>query len=722
MIFSIAKKIKLFVLIAIFFGTQFSYAQLTTSTTMTPAMLVQNVLLGGGITATGITYTGATIARGKFNGVLSNIGLDSGVVLSSGDIANAIGPNNTSGSTTANTLPGDPDLDLIMSPTTSFDASILEFDFVPTSDTVKFNYVFGSEEYMEWVSATPGGINDGFGFFISGPGIAGPYSGGAQNIAIIPGTGLPVTMFNLNLFNNSTYYFDNGDGSGTGTAPDGATVQYDGFTVKMTAVSPVQCGQTYHIKIAIADGGDDILDSGVFLEAGSFASSGNVLMTSTTNFGGSVTGNDTTIYEGCGFASILFDRGINNLAVADTFFYALSGTATNGLDFTSIGDSIYFAPGQDSAYLTINSLPDALIEGDETVTITCFASTPCGGNDTVSLTLHIIDSPPLTVHLNNDTTLLCPFQNLPLTATASGGVAIGGYSYSWTGSASTIDTSQVNPLLTTTYYATVSDSCGNTATDSIKVTIVPYVPMLISLNNDTTICGGNEVLLDANVTMGLPDYIYSWSPNISLIDSATVYPTASTTYILTVTDDCGLTISDTVDITVYPIHAEFIYNFITNQNAQFVDESSGATSYFWNFGDGSNDSVSTQENPSHEYAFDGIYSVTLIVTNAQGCTDTIVHVIHVYPDFYFYFPNAFTPNANGLDDIYKGYGVGIKKYHMQIFDRWGERLFETSDINTGWDGTYKGAKVPSAIYVVVFDLEGFHEDDKRYISSVTIVH
>jgi gliding motility-associated-like protein len=408
--------------------------------------------------------------------------------------------------------------------------------------------------------------------------------------------------------------------------------------------------------------------------------------------------------------------------MADTFYYTLSGTAANGVDYSLIGDSIYFAVGQDSSYLTINSLPDALLEGTETVTLTCYASTPCGGNDTVSLTLHIIDTPPLTVHLNNDTTLLCPFQNLPLTATPGGGVAIGNYTYLWTNTLSTSDTAQVNPVVTTTYYVTVSDSCGNTANDSVTIHVVPYVPMVLTLNNDTTICGGNEVLLDANVTLGLPDYIYSWSPNISLIDSATVHPANSTTYILTVTDNCGSTISDTVDITVFPIHAEFGYNFPTNQNAQFVDQSNGASSYFWNFGDGSNDSVSILENPSHDYLNDGTYTVTLITINPQGCADTVVHTIVVLPDFYFYFPNAFTPNSNGLNDTYKGFGVGIKKYHMQIFDRWGERIFETTDINVGWDGTYKGAKAPSAVYVVVFDLEGYHWEVKRYIGSITLVH
>jgi gliding motility-associated-like protein len=703
----------------LFYGENVN-AQLITSTALSPALMVQNVLLGGGISASGITYVGSPTARGTFNGSSSNIGFASGILLTSGDIANTIGPNNISGASTMNVLPGDPDLNIIMAPSSSFDATILEFDFVATSDSIRFNYVFGSEEYMEFVSTTPGGINDGFGFFISGPGISGPFSGGAQNIAIVPGTSLPVTMFNLNLNTNSAFYFDNGDGFGTGTAPDGLTVQYDGFTIPLVAAAAVQCGQTYHIKLAIADGGDYSLDSGVFIEEGSFTSTGNVYMSSSTSFGGAVSGNDTTIYEGCGFASILFDRGLNNLSVADTFSFSLSGSASNGIDFSSIVDSVYFAVGQDSAYITINSLPDALIEGTETVILTVYANTPCG-NDTATITLLIVDSPPLTVNLNNDTTLVCPFLNLPLTASANGGVAIGNYNFTWTNTTSTSASAIVNPIVTTTYYITISDSCGNTATDSVVITINPYTPLQLALTSDTSICGGNHVLLDANPSFGLPDYLYSWSPSISLLDSATVTPVSSTSYIVIATDDCGISISDTVTVTVFPIAADFGYSFITNQSVHFQNQSTGAISYLWNFGDGAQDSTSTDQNPIHNYINDGTYIVMLISTNSEGCSDTVYQTIVVLPDFYFYFPNAFTPNANGRNDLFMGYGAGIKKYNMKIYDRWGEKLFETEDLYTGWDGTYMGQKAPSAVYAVIFDLEGYHFEVVRRIGSITLV-
>lgn len=696
-------------------------AQLTTNGSLTPSQLVQTVLLGSGVTASNITYNGAPIAIGSFIGTSSNIGLAAGVLMTCGDITNAVGPNNASGASTGNSLLGDLDLDQIMSPTLSYDASILEFDFTPTSDTVKFRYVFGSEEYMEYVSTTPGGINDGFGFFISGPGITGPFSNNAKNIALIPGTTLPVTMFNLNLNNNGTFYFDNGDGFGSGTAPDGLTVQYDGFTIPLTAITNVQCGQVYHIKLAIADGGDGILDSGVFLEAGSFASSGGTTLSSGTNFGGGIVDNDSTIYEGCGFASLTVDRGTTNSANAQTYNYTLGGTATNGTDFSSVNGTVNFAAGQDTAHIIISSLPDLIIEGTETVIVSLFVPSSCSGSDTLYKTIFIIDTPPLKVSLNDDTSLVCPAQNLFLTATTAGGVAIGGYTYSWTNSSGTTDTIHINPLVTTTYIVTVTDSCGHTASDTSIVNFVPYVPLQLIFNEDTIICGGEQVLLDANVTNGLPNYSYLWTPNITTQDSVTVIPSGSTTYVLKVSDQCGYTISDTMAITVYPISTDFQYVFTTNQTVTFNDLSTGADTYFWNFGDASDDSTSRLPNPEHFYVNDGTYNVMLISTNPNGCSDTAYKTVIILPDFYFYFPDAFTPNKNGNNDTYTAYGAGIKTYRMRIFDRWGKFIFESSDILAGWDGTFKGQPVLSDVYTSVFDVESLRGVKIRRIGRATLV-
>ena len=239
------------------------YGQLVTNTAIAPSQLVQNTLLGGGVTAFNITYQGYPTAIGYFDGSNSNIGIAEGVVLTTGTASDSIdfgmqlgpfGPNDNSSAGFDNLTPGDPDLGAIGG-AQSFNATILEFDFVPTGDTVKFNYVFASDEYLEFVNM---GVNDAFAFWISGPGIVG-----SQNIALVPGTATPVTIDNVNSTTNAAYYTDNGDGMTAPQNTDPTVVQYDGFTVPLTAVAVVNPCDTFHIKIAISDIGDGIYDSGV---------------------------------------------------------------------------------------------------------------------------------------------------------------------------------------------------------------------------------------------------------------------------------------------------------------------------------------------------------------------------------------------------------------------------------------------------------------------------
>ncbi|CAN5428720.1 hypothetical protein BH10BAC1_BH10BAC1_04000 [soil metagenome] len=547
-------------------------AQLTVSGAFTPAQLV-DTLLGTGVTVSGITYTGNVNARGTFNGALSNIGFSSGVLLTCGNLVNAIGPNNTSSASVGNGLPGDPDLNIIMSPTASFDATILEFDFVPTSDTVKFNYVFASEEYMEYVSTTPGGINDGFGFFISGPGISGPFSGGAENIALVPGTSLPVTMFNLNLFTNSAYYFDNGDGFGTGTAPDGATVQYDGFTVPLTAVAAVQCGQTYHIKLAIGDGGDDILDSGVFLEAGSFSSQG-VSIVPEISYGGA---NDSTLYEGCGLACIYFVR-TSNLANADTVNLTIGGSAVNGVDYNTgvvgvpLPNQLIFAAGQDSISYCINAVSDGVLEGLDTINLSIILTGACGGTTTYA-TVYLNEYTPLTLSMG-DTTFCNSGGTFTMTPIVTGGVQP--YTYAWSGGLPSTPSNTVTATSTVTYTVTVNDACNSTVdptpavTDSSTITVAVFAPMVVSAGDDVLVCPGDFINLLATITGGGAPYTFSWS-TIAGADSLNSSNTALTglnangngIYQVVITDICGNTQNDQVAIAVETSCVLNIPNIIT---------------------------------------------------------------------------------------------------------------------------------------------------------------
>ena len=249
------RKIGVLVSFLLLFGALPSLGITTTNLgSTTPTQLAQQ-LAGPGVTVTNVTFTGANVAGGTFAGGLADgLGIDSGVMLSSGDIANGIGPNDQDGAGTCNETPGDADLDAILQQTgATHDAAVLEFDFVPATSTVSFRYVFASEEYNEFV----GSINDIFAFFIDG-----------QNVALLPNTSTPVSINTVNLDSNSSFYKNNDFSDFQGTTP--FVTQFDGFTTVLTASRTLTANVTHHIKLVIADQSDCILDSAVFLQAGSF--------------------------------------------------------------------------------------------------------------------------------------------------------------------------------------------------------------------------------------------------------------------------------------------------------------------------------------------------------------------------------------------------------------------------------------------------------------------
>lgn len=260
----------------IIFGSGVGIADpLTTSdlNTVTANDMVSTLLSGGsGISVSNITYTGANNASGLFSGgsgILDSGGqaaLNSGIILTSGSASNVIGPNTLPDATKDNGLPGTSTLDALIPSYKTYDASVLQFNFVPTGSKVEFTYVFGSEEYNEYVNSQ---FNDVFGFFVNG-----------TNYALIPGTTTPVAINTVNCGyspgatpganpSNCSYFIDNvGQNNHLNT-------QLDGITKELTFVAPVNIGAINTMYIGIADAGDPILDSAVFLKGGSFTVCGD---------------------------------------------------------------------------------------------------------------------------------------------------------------------------------------------------------------------------------------------------------------------------------------------------------------------------------------------------------------------------------------------------------------------------------------------------------------
>ncbi|HNV98429.1 MAG TPA: choice-of-anchor L domain-containing protein, partial [Chitinophagales bacterium] len=251
---------RLFVAVALFCaGITASQAQITWTTGYTADSLA-GYLAGPGVEIDNAVIDCYNLAIGMFDCVDCNVGIDSGVILTTGRVSNIAGPNNSGSTGTNNGWPGDPDLNAYPGVGTTNDACALEFDVFSPGDSLKFEYVFGSDEYPEYVFS----INDAFIFMLSGPGY--PV---ATNIALIPGTALPVTIDNVNATTNPAYYIANGTG-GTGIyATDPYYIEYDGFTVVMTAEAVVTPCEWYHLKLVIGDESDFVWDSGVFLKAGS---------------------------------------------------------------------------------------------------------------------------------------------------------------------------------------------------------------------------------------------------------------------------------------------------------------------------------------------------------------------------------------------------------------------------------------------------------------------
>lgn len=221
--------------------------------------MVHSMLVSGGIQVENVQFSGYPQSSGTFYGE-AGIGLTSGLLLTSGKAGLAAGPNNSTGAGRNNNIGGDADLSILADDDT-YDASILEFDFIPATDYISLTFVFASEEYPEGVNAN---WNDAFGIFLSGPGIYGPFTNAAINLAFLPGTSIPISVNTVNSDSNAVFFFSNSN------PVINNNTQYDGYTVVLTVEANVTPLLTYHMKIAIADGGDRVYDSGLWLMEDSF--------------------------------------------------------------------------------------------------------------------------------------------------------------------------------------------------------------------------------------------------------------------------------------------------------------------------------------------------------------------------------------------------------------------------------------------------------------------
>ena len=500
------------------------YGQLAVNGGGFTASQLVHKLAGAGVTTFNPTLTCNDSANGEFlvTGT-SNLGLDCGVVLSSGKVSSSGG---TTGVNIINGLlagdaafnfantgfggAGDADL-TTLSGLPTHDACILQFDFVPAGSTVSFNYVFGSEEYTSYACTT---FNDVFGFLISGPGYATP-----TNIALVPGTSIPVCINSVNCGATGSGTLSTCTALGAGSPfcayyvnnSAGTTVTFDGLTTVLTASANVTPCDTFHLKLGVADASDDALDSGVFLEAGSISS---IPATTVTAVG---IGALPYAIRGCAPGNITFTTSPH--CTPTIIKYSITGSAVNGYDYATIADSVIIAPFGTTATVNINPTTGIPPSGPKTVILTVLTPDHCNPdllvpNPAESATLTIYDS--FSLHIITPDTSVCKGDHVQIMVQPDpvfGSIM----TYNWVPAAGLSSSTVLDPVtsntLTTTYTihgnVTLAAGCPD-AVDAITITITPP-PALLTDSSYVKTCVGVPVQLHVYATpVGTP-YQYSWA-------------------------------------------------------------------------------------------------------------------------------------------------------------------------------------------------------------------
>jgi gliding motility-associated-like protein len=739
-----------------------SFAQpITVSTVQTPQQLVDNVLLGFGVTALNVSINGnpllANTPQGNvalFTNTNPAFPINSGLILTTGNAIGAIGPNSMSSFTNNNpptpmvTL--DPHLNDIAAGNVT-NGVVLEFDFIPQGDSVIFNYMFGSDEYPEF---SPSTFNDAFGLFLWGPGITGSYvqagyPNGGVNIATIPG-GIPVTINNVGDVSNTSYYVFNENAS---TLTYGDAIQYDGTTVKLTAAASVQCNQLYHIKLAISNVGDQSYDSGVFLEAGSFSSAAVDVAVATVS-------GDTTIVEGCTFADFIFTRPAGQINDTLIINYTIGGIAIEGVDYNNLINPITFLPGEDSVVINLTPIQDNVTEGFESVIISVEIINPCGDTIISSGTIYIGEGPIINI-TETDPTIFCANDSVVLSASAFGGYAP--YQYEWT-SMSGVAISTNDSILgsisqngTVQYLVTATDNCNFSQTDTVSLTLNQTIGIDTIYVGLATCQPTGFVSVIASGLTGVPSYTWTGPGPNGFIDASVWQNIPSGWYYITVEDNvCSVSDSAFVGIQNAP-DAEFTgtpTQGCAPFDVTFQNTSLNANNYSWDFGDTQTTTSGNLNNVIHTYTGpSGMYTVRLVAFQSAQCSDTAYYLIQVdvcgctdpvalnynaaanvdngsciyqtgctdpnalnydasaivddgscfYPIPVVDAPNVFTPGVDGNNDSYFLRTENVVKLQLIIMNRWGNVLFEKSSIdlvndNPSWDGKINGVIANEGVY------------------------
>jgi gliding motility-associated-like protein len=256
----------------------------------------------------------------------------------------------------------------------------------------------------------------------------------------------------------------------------------------------------------------------------------------------------------------------------------------------------------------------------------------------------------------------------------------------------------------------MTDGCGTPIQHDITDHVIASV-LELAMSPDQLICPGDTANIFVVASEGLGNYTYYWHHSGETIPSVYVSPNYTRTYKISVEDDCHTYHIDGVT-TVNVVRPTANFDVLTREPmvdlpVSFRNTSVDGVNWFWDLDNGL---TSDMHSPVTTYGHWGWYDVTLIAYNEIGCTDTVTKPVYIKPEFYFYAPNSFTPDGDRFNNVYEVSVIGATDFLFQIFDRWGQLVYETTDMYFQWDGTYKGEILADAVFVYkarVVDREKF---------------
>ncbi len=586
--------------------------------------------------------------------------------------------------------------------------------------------------YNQVTVAANCGNNDGSLTLTGGGGDGGPYQYSIDNGVTFQAGGAFNNLFPL------TYDVAVEDNSGCQLTGQVTVANNAGFTVNVTAFTDATCN-------AACDGTADMIATPGFVGALTYDWIDLATNTST----GQLTANATGLCAGNYQASATDAVGCtttDNVTISEptivTVAVSPAATICIGSTTTLTATPNGGTPGFTYAWTAAPADPTLVTPAVANPTVaplitTVYTVNVDDNNNCAALpqTITITVNPPLALNMLPPGPIdICPGETAVMNMNATGGD--GNYTFTWDGGSNPLNPPvSATPAINTTYNFTVNDGCGTpSASQAVDVNIFS-LPVIDFSANIYSGCQPLRVTFTDNTQPQPANLLWNFGDSNSGNNNTSTGTTPTHAYndpgvfdmslVITTPDGCkdSLTMQDMITVYALPV-AEFSAlppsTDVFHPEIVFNDNSSGATVWLWDFGDGGN---STLTNPLHWYGDTGTYTVWLYVESAQGCLDSTFSFVEITPVFTFYVPSAFTPNSDGTNDTFfpKGETIDPDNYIFRVFNRWGQEIYASHTPGEVWDGTLAtGNKAQEDVYVWAAQMLDMNGEKHQFYGRVTL--